>query len=1072
MKPAARGSSSFSFAVLLACLIAMALSASSFAGDVELIVNGDFSSGQAPWWTAGTSATVSGGVLTADVPATAVNPWDAIVGQSGIPVASGVSYTLRFDAWASTPANVRTVVQLAVAPYTAYFAADVALSTSPQTFSYTFTSGVDDPAAVLQFLVGANGAYQVSLDNVSLSRPGASAPPSRIGELVRNGTFGDGTTDPWWATSSASLAAAEGRLQATITSGGANPWDVIVGQSGIPVFATGSYTLTLKAWASANVVAHVSLQQSGPPYAEFFGSDLALTANPKVFTFTFTSSGEDPAASLQLKLGGQGEFVFYLDNVSLNGPQPVSAMPITQLVGNGGFDGALAPWWTSNVSGDVSAGFLQATIVNAGTNPWDAIIGQNGVAVVAGGHYTLSFKAWASQDVTVRVLIQKNGPPYTGYFFSFIDLTPSPQTFSFNFTSSFDDPLATLQFQIGGQGPFVVSLDDVSLLGPKPAPPTQFLTIVRANQTGYLTRAPKHATVAVDVTTPLPWTLYDEGDNPVASGTTTVFGPDAASGERLQLLDFTDVRRPGSGYTLEVYGERSFPFAIGDDVYTRLKYDALAYFYQSRSGIPITMPFAGADQWTRAAGHLSVPPNQGDLAVPCFDRVDTLGTPWTGCDYTLDATKGWYDAGDHGKYVVNGGIAVWTLLDEYERAKYEAPLDRWAFRDGRLNIPENANGVPDILDEARFELEFLLSMQVPPDGKVEGQSLGGMVHHKLHDANWTAIPLAPADDPEPRFLYPPSTAATLNLAAVAAQCARVFHSIDDAFARRCLRAAETAWTAALAHPAMYARNNFTGGGPYDDADVSDEFYWAAAELFVTTGKPQYYRFLTRSPHFLEVPGAVEPNGVVKGSAMGWPTTQALGTISLALVPSKLPWWQVAQARHNILRIADGYATAASLEPYGLPYSSATGYYWGSNSAVLNNMLILGLAYDFSGRDRYLRAVSSGMDYILGRNPNVKSFVSGYGQRALENPTHHFWAHEADASFPGPPPGAVAGGPNAQLEDPFAASALVGCAPQKCYIDDIASYSTNEIAINWNAPLAWAAAFLDGARELRGRSWRH
>jgi len=254
--------------------------------------------------------------------------------------------------------------------------------------------------------------------------------------------------------------------------------------------------------------------------------------------------------------------------------------------------------------------------------------------------------------------------------------------------------------------------------------------------------------------------------------------------------------------------------------------------------------------------------------------------------------------------------------------------------------------------------------------------------------------------------------------------------------------------------------------------VSDEFYWAAAELFVTTAKPEYYRFITRSPHFLEVPGTVEANGVVNGSAMGWQTTQALGTISLALVPSRLPWWQVERARRNVVRIAEGYATASALEPYGLPYGSATGYYWGSNSAVLNNMMILGLAYDFSGHGRYLRAVSSGMDYILGRNPNVKSFVSGYGARPLENPHHRFWAHEVNASFPGPAPGAVAGGPNASLDDPFAASALAGCAPQKCYADDIESYSTNEITINWNAPLAWTAAFLDAAWAHRDRGSRH
>ncbi len=1059
MKAVVLASRSFALAVFLT---AMALSSAAFAADVELIVNGDFSAGQAPWWTAGATATVSAGVLTADVPGSAANPWEAILGQSGIPLSSGASYTLRFDAWASAPASVKAVVQLAVDPYTAYFTTDVALTTSPQSFSYTFTSGASDPAAAVQILLGANGAYQASFDNISLTRPGTSAPPARIGELLRNGTFGSGDAAPWWATSSATLAVANGRLEATVTSGGSNPWDAIVGQNDIPVFAGASYTLTLKAWASTDATGTLLLGQTAAPFTQYFSAPLALTTTPRTFTFTFTASSEDPAASLQVQLGGQGQLVFLLDNVSLNGPQPVSAMPIAQLVSNGGFASALPPWWTSNVSADVSGGVLQATIVSAGTNPWDAIVGQNGVPILAGGQYALSFTAWASQEVTVRVLIQKNGPPYTSYFFSFLELTTSPQTFGYSFTSSLEDPAATFQFQIGGGGEFVLSLDDVSLLGPKPAPPTQFLTAVRANQTGYLLHGPKRATIAVDVTTPLAWTLYDGGDAPVASGATTLFGPDAASGEQLQIADFSSFRRPGTGYTLEVYGERSYPFDIGDDVYARLKYDALAYFYHNRSGIEIALPFALDAQWTRAAGHVGVSPNQGDLDVPCFDQLDSWGSPWTGCSYTLDADKGWYDAGDHGKYVVNGGIAVWTMLDQYERARYRARRGRLAFADGRLNIPESANGVPDILDEARWQLEFMLSMQVPPGGSVEGELLGGMVHHKLHDAIWTGIPLAPADDPEPRYLYPPSTAATLNLAAVAAQCGRVFRGIDDGFALRCLAAAETAWSAALAHPAMYARNNFTGGGPYDDADVSDEFYWAAAELFVTTGKPQYRLFIASSPHFLEVPGTVEANGVVTGSAMGWRTTQALGTISLALVPNRLPWWQVARARRNIVRIAEGYATASALEPYGLPYASGTGYYWGSNGAVLNNMLILGLAHDFSGQARFLRAAGSGMDYILGRNPNVKSFVSGYGERPLENPTHHFWARQANEAFPGPVPGAVAGGPNEQLDDPFAASALVGCAPQKCYVDNLESYSTNEVAINWNAPLAWTAAFLDDA----------
>ena len=122
--------------------------------------------------------------------------------------------------------------------------------------------------------------------------------------------------------------------------------------------------------------------------------------------------------------------------------------------------------------------------------------------------------------------------------------------------------------------------------------------------------------------------------------------------------------------------------------------------------------------------------------------------------------------------------------------------------------------------------------------------------------------------------------------------------------------------------------------------------------------------------------------------------------------------------------------------------------------------VRGLAYDLTGKAVYLNSVSESMDYLLGRNPVDKSYVSGYGANPLTNPHHRFWAHQKDASFPPPPPGAVSGGPNSGLEDPLAQTRLPGCAPQTCYLDDIDSWSTNEITINWNAPLAWVTAFLD------------
>jgi endoglucanase len=125
--------------------------------------------------------------------------------------------------------------------------------------------------------------------------------------------------------------------------------------------------------------------------------------------------------------------------------------------------------------------------------------------------------------------------------------------------------------------------------------------------------------------------------------------------------------------------------------------------------------------------------------------------------------------------------------------------------------------------------------------------------------------------------------------------------------------------------------------------------------------------------------------------------------------------------------------------------------------IVNN---LALAYDFTGQAQYLNGAAEAMNYVLGRNSLAKSYVSGYGENALQNPHHLFWAKQKDASYPAPPPGAMSGSPNPGLQDPVASAALAGCKPQKCYLDNIDSRSTNEITINWNAPFAWLAAYLD------------
>jgi endoglucanase len=127
--------------------------------------------------------------------------------------------------------------------------------------------------------------------------------------------------------------------------------------------------------------------------------------------------------------------------------------------------------------------------------------------------------------------------------------------------------------------------------------------------------------------------------------------------------------------------------------------------------------------------------------------------------------------------------------------------------------------------------------------------------------------------------------------------------------------------------------------------------------------------------------------------------------------------------------------------------------------ILNNMVIMASAYDITGRAKYRDGVLKGLDYLFGRNALNMSYVTGYGEVNSHNQHSRWYANQLDPALPTPPRGTLAGGPNSLIQDPFAQSKLTGCVGQFCYIDDIQSWSTNELTINWNAPLAWIASFV-------------
>jgi endoglucanase len=721
---------------------------------------------------------------------------------------------------------------------------------------------------------------------------------------------------------------------------------------------------------------------------------------------------------------------------------------------NGDFSNGTSSWFSFPDPGTVTDEVFCTDVPGGLANPWDAIVGQNDIALEEGVTYQLSFDASSMPAANMRSLVGLSVEPFDAYFSATPVVGESMETFTFTFTQPVSTPNGQVAFQLGGPSATrTICLDNVSLRGgaePEPYVPDTGPR-VRVNQVGYLPHGPKGATLVTEATDRLPWELESSSGRVVARGHTRPADVDRTSGLNVHTIDFSDFKRPGRGYTLVAEGETSHPFDIASEAYERLRVDALSVYYPQRSGTPIDGAIVGDEAYTRAAGHVSVPPNQGDFDVPCQPPEVSLpiyGEPWT-CDYTLDVVGGWYDAGDHGKYIVNGGISVSQLMGTWERNRRARGADRMALGDSTLRVPERGNGMPDVLDEARWQLEWMLTMQVP-----EGEPLAGMFHHKIHDNAWTGLPLDPAADAMLRELHRPSTAATLNMAAVAAQGARIFKHYDRAFATRLLDTARVAWSAALANPPLYApvEDGASGGGPYDDSDVTDEQYWAAAELYITTREPQFRDAVLASP--LHQADVFDLNG------FDWGHVAALGRLNLATLANRLP--DRHRVRRSVVDGADALLDLQGQQPWGQPYAPADNFWaWGSTSQILNNLVVVATAYDLTGRDVYRDAVIQGMDFLLGRNALNISYITGYGDVFSQNQHSRMYANQLNAESPHPPNGFIAGGPNSGIQDPVAQDLLSDCpaTPQFCYIDHIESWSTNEITINWNSALSWVASFV-------------
>jgi len=554
---------------------------------------------------------------------------------------------------------------------------------------------------------------------------------------------------------------------------------------------------------------------------------------------------------------------------------------------------------------------------------------------------------------------------------------------------------------------------------------------IRLNQLGFYPDAPKIAIItSSDVSTYS--LLTSDGKQTVLSGFKLKESDyPALNGNKTYIADFSFFKNKGD-FVLYVDGlGHSYPFSIKDSVNNNLAKATIKAFYYQRASTALPEEFAG--KWHRSAGH---PDDQVLIHPSAATASRPAGT-------IINASRGWYDAGDYNKYIVNSGITTATLLSTYEDfPAYVKGLD--------LSIPESRNQVPDLLDEILWNIRWMLTMQDPEDGGV---------YHKLTNASFDGM-VMPEVTKDPRYAVQKGTAATLDFAAVLAQASRIFKEYENelpGLADSCYKASLAAWNWAQKNPnVIYNQDEMNTKfepkvttGAYGDRNFTDEFIWAASELSVTSKDGQYIKSLNLLPdNSMPLPT--------------WSNVRLLGYYTLAknekLLDSIAPEYFTG-LKSRIINAAVSYIADVDKSAYKTVMGkSARDFNWGSNSNAANQGIALVQAYNLTGDKEFLKYALSNLDYLLGRNATGYSFVTGYGSKTPMFPHHR--PSVADGIVD-PVPGLLIGGPNPGKQDGVA---LPSSVPSEAYVDASESYATNEIAINWNAPMVYLSVAMEALQD--------
>ena len=529
---------------------------------------------------------------------------------------------------------------------------------------------------------------------------------------------------------------------------------------------------------------------------------------------------------------------------------------------------------------------------------------------------------------------------------------------------------------------------------------------IRLNQIGYHPKSNKQFILAD--TTATQFQLLNYQQETVYTGRVKSNGNWGPSGEAVYMGDFSSFEVPGT-YQIIVNERTSYPFDIKANLYQEAWHASIKSYYFQRASLPIDKKFDSL--FYRAAGHPD---------MRCFYHPSSGKTSGF-----LASPGGWYDAGDYGKYVVNGALSTGQMLLLYA-------LYPQAVADQTLHIPESGNGVNDLLDELKYELDWLLTMQDEDGG----------VFHKLTAKNFSGFISPEAYDLD-RYVIGKGTAASLDFAAVIAQSARLLAPTHELWSQMALGAAEKAWKWAQLNPQRaFSNPDDVKTGEYGDTQFDDDFYWAAAELYLATQEAMYLNYLQSNKETYQH----QPTNSWKFFTRNVAFASLL--IHQDLIDPKL--YETLKKEHLLL--SDSLLEVINHHPYRIALNT---FEWGSNSDILNQALLLCLAHQLTAEEKYLIGAEQITDYVFGKNATGYSFLTGFGSKRVRFPHHR--PSGADRILK-PIPGFIVGGPNGDRQDQQEVT-YTSALPAKAYQDVQPSYASNEVCLNWNAPAVFVLGYI-------------